>query len=247
MRARHCSRSRVRSAKTAVYAGGRARITMSNAGSCGKQTAACLLAQPPPQLVAGHRRATEAGRDDAQPRMAVIVGAPENLEPGSAPAGSAGQNRLDLRSARQTAAPREVLGRQAAPCFEGIWTLSRRRPFLRRRLRTSRPQRVFMRARKPCLRMRRVLRGRYVGCIGRPRVSRKTYLGPTMGSRLTFPHWGGNIGRPVGPPPCSPKRMDLSPKEAWSRLLRRRAASSLTRRCAPGSSRRGLSHWRTAG
>ena len=45
----------------------------------------------------------------------------------------------------------------------GSWTVSRLRPFLRRRLRTARPQRVAMRVRNPCFRIRRVFRGRYVG------------------------------------------------------------------------------------
>ncbi len=47
--------------------------------------------------------------------------------------------------------------------FEGSWTVSRFRPFLRRRLRTSRPHLVAIRNLKPCVRMRRLLRGRYVG------------------------------------------------------------------------------------
>lgn len=51
----------------------------------------------------------------------------------------------------------------AAAYFDGSFTVSRLRPFLRRRLSTSRPHRVSIRARNPCLRMRRLLRGRYVG------------------------------------------------------------------------------------
>src|SRR6185503_7846498 len=51
-----------------------------------------------------------------------------------------------------------------APAYlVGSWTVSRLRPFLRRRLRTSRPHLVAMRNLKPCVRMRRLLRGRYVG------------------------------------------------------------------------------------
>src|SRR5688500_16180437 len=44
--------------------------------------------------------------------------------------------------------------------FVGNWTVSRLRPFLRRRLRTSRPHLVAIRNLKPCVRMRRLLRGR---------------------------------------------------------------------------------------
>jgi hypothetical protein len=47
--------------------------------------------------------------------------------------------------------------------LEGSWTVSRLRPFFRRRLRTSRPHLVAMRNLKPCVRIRRLLRGRYVG------------------------------------------------------------------------------------
>lgn len=57
--------------------------------------------------------------------------------------------------------------RQYPPCLEGTVTVSRRRPFLRRRDRIARPQRVAIRARKPCLFDRRLLRGRYVGFIKR--------------------------------------------------------------------------------
>jgi hypothetical protein len=48
--------------------------------------------------------------------------------------------------------------------LDGSRTASRLRPFLRRLLSTSRPQRVLIRARNPCLRIRFRLRGRYVGC-----------------------------------------------------------------------------------
>ena len=50
--------------------------------------------------------------------------------------------------------------RQEPPCFDGSDTVSRFRPFLRRRESTARPHRVAIRARKPCLLMRRLLRGR---------------------------------------------------------------------------------------
>jgi hypothetical protein len=53
--------------------------------------------------------------------------------------------------------------RQEPPCFEGSETVSRFRPFFRRRESTARPQREAMRARNPCLLIRRLLRGRYDG------------------------------------------------------------------------------------
>jgi len=46
-----------------------------------------------------------------------------------------------------------------AAYLDGTLTVSRFRPFFRRRLNTSRPQRVDIRARNPCLRTRRLLRG----------------------------------------------------------------------------------------
>lgn len=49
---------------------------------------------------------------------------------------------------------------QEPPCFDGSETVSRLRPFFRRRERTARPQRVAIRARNPCLLIRRLLRGR---------------------------------------------------------------------------------------
>lgn len=52
---------------------------------------------------------------------------------------------------------------QAPAYFDGICTVRRLRPFLRRRLRTARPHLSSMRVRKPCLRTRLVLRGLYVG------------------------------------------------------------------------------------
>ena len=73
-------------------------------------------------------------------------GAVERHEPVGASAGSA---------------PR----RQARACFEPMETVSRFRPFLRRRDKTARPQRSAMRKRNPCLAIRRLFRGRYVGII----------------------------------------------------------------------------------
>jgi hypothetical protein len=58
--------------------------------------------------------------------------------------------------------------------LDGIWTVRRLRPFLRRLDSTARPHRVFMRCRNPCLFTRLRLRGRYVGptceASGKPRI-----------------------------------------------------------------------------
>jgi hypothetical protein len=92
----------------------------------------------------------------------------------------AGKQRPELRDTRFASASLHVAptpGRflsSAAGCeesrgaytpayLEGNWTVSRLRPFFRRRLKTSRPHFVAMRNLKPCVRMRRLLRGRYVG------------------------------------------------------------------------------------
>lgn len=54
--------------------------------------------------------------------------------------------------------------RSYAPAyFDGSFTVRRRRPFLRRRLSTSRPHFVDMRKRNPCLRILFLFRGLYVG------------------------------------------------------------------------------------
>jgi hypothetical protein len=57
----------------------------------------------------------------------------------------------------------ESRGSYTPAYLEGNWTVSRFRPFFRRRLKTSRPHLVAMRNLKPCVRIRRLLRGRYVG------------------------------------------------------------------------------------
>ena len=119
-----------------------------------------VLPDPAAQAVARNSRPPKTGRDHTKSWMTMFVGTPDDLEPGRPPSTAAGYHRLELDRARETPMPRETLGRQAPPCFEGIWTVNCRRPFLRRRLSTARPQRVFMRARNPCLRMRRLFRGR---------------------------------------------------------------------------------------
>jgi hypothetical protein len=68
--------------------------------------------------------------------------------------------------AREPVCPREARRcRQEPPCFDGSETVSRFRPFFRRRESTARPQRVAIRARNPCLAIRRLFRGRYDGFI----------------------------------------------------------------------------------
>jgi len=53
--------------------------------------------------------------------------------------------------------------RQAPAYFDGSLTVRRRRPFLRRRLKTSRPHFVDILVLNPCFRIRRLFLGRYVG------------------------------------------------------------------------------------
>lgn len=70
----------------------------------------------------------------------------------------------DVRAPGKPSGSLQVLfSRQEPPCFDGRETVSRFRPFLRRRESTSRPQRVAIRARKPCLLIRRRFRGLYDG------------------------------------------------------------------------------------
>jgi len=76
------------------------------------------------------------------------------------------QYKTQFTASCEAITPRKALAfsyRQAPAYFEGRRTVSCFRPFLRRRLRTSRPQRVAIRSRKPWVRIRRLLRGRYVG------------------------------------------------------------------------------------
>jgi hypothetical protein len=71
------------------------------------------------------------------------------------------QATVNVGRAREPVGPREARRRrQEPPCFEGSDTVSRFRPFFRRRERTARPQRVAIRARNPCLVTRRLFRGR---------------------------------------------------------------------------------------
>ena len=77
-----------------------------------------------------------------------------------------GEAAADIGRAREPVGPRHARRwRQEPPCFDGSETVSRLRPFLRRRDSTARPHRVAIRARNPCLLMRRLFRGRYDGFI----------------------------------------------------------------------------------
>jgi hypothetical protein len=78
-----------------------------------------------------------------------------------AAAPSLGEAAANVGRAREPVGSRQARRtRQDPPCFDGNETVSRFRPFFRRRDRTARPQRVAIRARNPCLLIRRLLRGR---------------------------------------------------------------------------------------
>jgi hypothetical protein len=129
-------------------------------GNLWQDEAPHMLAHSAPQPVPVHGGTPQPRNHDTESRMPEGVRSPEDVESARAAARARGQHRPNLLRSGETPVPREPLGRQAAPCLEGRRTARRLRPFLRRRLSTSRPQRVFMRARKPCLRMRRLFRGR---------------------------------------------------------------------------------------
>jgi hypothetical protein len=100
-----------------------------------------------------------------------------------------GEAAANVGRARKPMGSREARRwRQEPPCFDGSDTVSRFRPFFRRRESTARPQRVAIRARNPCLLMRRLFRGRYDGFIrgilpSEPgKLVEKEYLGQAGGS-----------------------------------------------------------------
>ena len=122
--------------------------------------------EPAPETIAGHRSRLKSGNDQPHARMAQSIVNPDQVEKRGPAAPTLGQAPPDVGRSRQSARPRESLaGGQARPCFDGMETVNRFRPFFRRRDRTSRPQRSAIRARNPCLAMRFLLRGRYVGII----------------------------------------------------------------------------------
>lgn len=133
--------------------------------------------------------------------MAHCVGDPKEFDSWCARAVALLEHRLEVVRPGQSPAAGQPLARQRPPCLDGTRTVRRLRPFLRRRLKTWRPQRVFMRARKPCFAVRRLLRGRYVGCIVHSHVGAKAIGARARGSRLTFPQADTTFVRPVGLPP----------------------------------------------
>lgn len=124
--------------------------------------------EPAPQTITGHRRVMELGNYKPHPGEARGIVGPDQLETGGPAAFPGAEYPMDIGGPPEPLGAIETLSRrQYPPCLEGMTTVSRRRPFLRRRDRIARPQRVAMRARKPCLFTRRRLRGRYVGFINR--------------------------------------------------------------------------------
>jgi hypothetical protein len=115
----------------------------------------------PSQTITGHRTGLKLGNNQSDPRVTRCVVQPDHVEVlGSLPA-SFGETATKVRCSSESSDSREPLTRrQRPPCFEGMRTVRRFRPFLRRRDSTARPQRVAIRARKPCLLRRRLLRGR---------------------------------------------------------------------------------------
>jgi hypothetical protein len=76
---------------------GRPRADQQIEGREMRQEAATdMLAEPAAQAVARDGAVSEAGCDHPQPRMAVSVGAPDDLEPREAPAGAGSEDRLNL-------------------------------------------------------------------------------------------------------------------------------------------------------
>jgi hypothetical protein len=124
------------------------------------------LPQPPAQTIAGHRGRLELGDDQSHPWSARWVVHPDQVQVLKAMAPAMGEAAANIGRAREPVGSREARRwRQEPPCFDGSDTVSRFRPFLRRRERTARPQRVAIRARNPCLLTRRLFRGRYDGFI----------------------------------------------------------------------------------
>jgi hypothetical protein len=99
--------------------------------------------------------------DQSHPWVARCIVQPDDLERPDPPPLPFREAPGQLRPAGETPRPRQPLaGRQRPPCLEPSRTVSRFRPFLRRRDRVARPQRVAIRARNPCVAARRLLRGR---------------------------------------------------------------------------------------
>jgi len=130
------------------------------------QLLAPQLLESPPQTIAGHCGLAEPRDDESQTRRWPVASGPQDVE--VLPAGSPAcpQDAPDFIPTGQPVRARMALAvGQTRACLEPTDTVSRLRPFLRRRDSTARPQRSAIRFRKPCLAMRRLFRGRYVGCI----------------------------------------------------------------------------------
>lgn len=130
--------------------------------------------QPPPETIAGHRGRLVLGDDESHPRLARLIVHPDHVQVFEAAAAALCQAASDIGRPREPVSPRQPSRtRQEPPCFDGSETVSRLRPFLRRRESTARPHRVAIRARNPCLLIRRLLRGRYDGFMKNLQVSRE--------------------------------------------------------------------------
>ncbi len=124
------------------------------------------LSQPAAQTIAGHRGRLKLRDNESHPWLARLVVHPDHVQMLEAAAASLGEAAANVGRAREPMCSRQARRwRQEPPCFDGSDTVSRFRPFFRRRERTARPQRVAIRARNPCLLIRRLFRGRYDGFI----------------------------------------------------------------------------------
>src|ERR1041384_7468834 len=73
-----------------------------------------------------------ARHDDARAWLAELIGVRSDVEEGSPHAGSGVPAARDVGPACQARTPRGPLARQRLRCLVGVFTVSRRRPFLRR-------------------------------------------------------------------------------------------------------------------
>jgi len=132
--------------------------------------------------IARHGRLTEPRHDQSETRVRRAPGDPADVEMGTAGPAARGEDMPNVGPANQPArAPEALIAGQRVACFVPIDTVSRLRPFLRRRDSTARPQRSPIRLRNPCFELRRLLRGLYVGIISGHSLqkSRRSYPGAT--------------------------------------------------------------------
>ena len=122
------------------------------------------FADPPPEPVAADSGFPVLRYDHPEPGMSGAVLGPQDIQMRCPAPASLLEQSANQSAPGEPAGPWEPLRwRQDPPCLFGIRTVRTRRPFLRRRLSTARPQRSAIRARNPCLLTRRLLRGRYDG------------------------------------------------------------------------------------